>query len=106
MAAAYEILGDPDRRAAYDRGSPVVRVVVRRQAPYGPPPVRLGPRRLAASQHHLAVRSTRAEAWPPLLSTRLAVDAAGWHFGSPTHTEDELLQLATEMLRRLRLGRF
>jgi len=48
----------------------------------------------------------RVEAWPPLRSPRFDVNAAGWGFGSPTHVEDELLQLAADMLGRLRMGRF
>jgi curved DNA-binding protein CbpA len=102
LAAAYEILGDPDRRAAYDRGGRAVHVVVRRRTPHDQPPVRLGQFPPAAT--------TRVEASPPRqtppASPRLDVSAAGWGFVSPTHVEDELLQLAADVLRRLHPRRF
>jgi len=85
LAAAYEILGDPDRRAACDRRARRVHVVLTRGSPNDRPPVRLGPHRP---------------------STRFGVNAAGWGLGSPTHVEDVLLHLAADMLRRLRMGRF
>jgi curved DNA-binding protein CbpA len=106
LAAAYEILGDPHRRAAYDRDARLVHVVLRRGSPNDQPPVRLGPDRPADSQSHPGYASTRVEAWPPPRSPRFGVNAAGWSLGSPTHIEDELLQQAADMLRRLRMGRF
>ena len=107
LAAAYEILGDPDRRAAHDRGAArVVHVVVRRRSANDVRSVRLGPYRPAASQSHPGHASMRVEAWPPLRSPLFDVNAAGWGFGSPRHVEDELLQLAADMLGRLRMGRF
>ena len=87
LTAAYEILGDPERRAAYDRANRTVRIVVRRRAPYDPPPVRLGRRRPSTSQSDFGFGFTR--------------------FGSgrsPTRGEDELFELAADMLRRLRRG--
>ncbi len=106
LAAAYEILGNPDRRAAHDRGARVVHVVVRRGSPPDPPSVRLGPYRPAADQSNPGHASMRVEAWPRLRSPHFDVNPASWGLGSPTHVEDSLLHLAAEMLRRLRMGRF
>lgn len=102
LVAAYEILGDPDRRAAHDRGARSVHVVLRRGAPTGQQPIRLGQSRPAAHGH----ASMRVEVWPPRGFPRFDVNAAGWGLGSPTHVEDELLQLAADTLRRLHVGRF
>lgn len=104
LAAAYEILGDPDRRAVYDRADQGVRVVVTRRTAHGPPPVRLGPRRSAAGEADVGFGSMLFGAGPPRRSGRLDVDAGGSRFESPTHAEDELFQLAAELLRRLRSG--
>jgi curved DNA-binding protein CbpA len=106
LAAAYEILGSPDRRAAHDRGARVVHVVVRRGSPTYTPPVRLGPYRPAADPAHPGHASKRVEAWPRLRSPVFDANGAGWRPGSPTYVDDPLLNMAAEMLRRLRMGRF
>jgi curved DNA-binding protein CbpA len=40
---AYEFLRDPDRRAAYDRAQPSVRIPVRHRVPPPAPPIVVGP---------------------------------------------------------------
>lgn len=88
LAAAYEILGDPRRRAAYDRAHARVRVVVRRRVSH-PSPVRLDRRREMAAPIDL---SGRRRPPAPL-------------YGSPAAPfEAELLRLAASLVRRLHVG--
>jgi curved DNA-binding protein CbpA len=106
LTAAYEILGDSDRRAAYDRDSRVVRVAVSRRTRYVPPPVRLGARRPPTGRFDLGAGMPGFEAWPRLWSGQFEAHFGGQHVGSATHFEDEVLHLALERLRRLRISRF
>ena len=91
LAAAYEILGDARRRAAYDRAHPGARVVVQRRVSHGPPPVPLGRRRAGQAEPIDLTGGRRRASAPP--------------FGSPAAPfEDELLRLAATLVRRLRGG--
>lgn len=100
VAAAYEILGDPNRRAAYDHKSRVVRVAVSRRTRCGAPPVRLGPHRPAPGRFDLGFEATRFEAWPARRSGPFEVNV-GRPFGATTRFDNAMLGMAVDILRRL-----
>jgi curved DNA-binding protein CbpA len=98
VSAAYEILGDPYRRAAHDRATAVTRVVVtRRPTTSAPPPVRLGGSRFAGG---FGLGARPAPFGRPFQRGFLDRTAHGWR--SPASADEELLEVAADLLRRLR----